>query len=192
MTHRCLANLVVALVVLAGSALSLAEENAAAPAEPAKAAPPEHCPVLSLDSLVHLSKEELEELYEHAAPGPIPQGYLRGKALRGAGTCLAGPRSKATGLIWHGKHFNSDCTLINQWCCGIQAIVARVHYGESWKDGKEAIVMDYAETSRVWADVRDEIRQITPGLYLGVMYLRKCPEPRFKMFFALEAACACE
>jgi hypothetical protein len=47
--------------------------------------------------------------------------------------------------------------------------------------------MDYHETSRVWVDVRDEVREVAPGLYLGRMYRRKPCGPEFQFFFALEA-----
>ena len=50
--------------------------------------------------------------------------------------------SGAVGALWHGKAF--DCatgTLKNEWCGGIRAIEARVYYGPSWKDGREAIIM---------------------------------------------------
>jgi hypothetical protein len=46
--------------------------------------------------------------------------------------------------------------------------------------------MDYGATSRVWADVRDEVREVAPGLYLGAMFRRRDPQPQFKMFFALQ------
>jgi hypothetical protein len=49
--------------------------------------------------------------------------------------------------------------------------------------------MDYSGTSRVWRDVRDEVREVSPGLYLGRMYRRTDCGPRFEMFFALEATC---
>ena len=76
-------------------------------------------------------------------------------------------------------------TLVNQWC-GFRAIKARVYYGPSWLDGQTSIIMDYQETSKVWADVRDEVREVAPGLYLGLMYHRKPCEPQFKLYFALE------
>ena len=61
--------------------------------------------------------------------------------------------------------------------------------GPSCLDGKPSIVMDYGETSLVWADVRDEVREVAPGLYLGRMYRLKPCGPEFQMFFALQACC---
>jgi hypothetical protein len=53
---------------------------------------------------------------------------------------------------------------------GLSAILARVYKGPSWLDSKECIVLDYSETSLVAHWIRDEIRQIGPNLYLGVVY----------------------
>ena len=53
---------------------------------------------------------------------------------------------------------------------GLNAIIAKVYKGPSWLDGKECIVLDYSETSLVAGWIRDEIRQIGPGLYLGKVY----------------------
>jgi hypothetical protein len=140
----------------------------------------------SLDELARMSWPELERLYRTSPPGAIPVGYAPGLAIYCPDARLSGARSKVTHFLWRGKHFSAcDGTLVNQWC-GIKAIRARVGYGDSWLDGGPAVVMDYGDTSRVWADVRDEIREVAPGLYLGAMFRRHEPEPKFKMFFALE------
>ncbi len=52
----------------------------------------------------------------------------------------------------------------------LNAIIAKVYKGESWLDGKECIVLDYSDTSLVAQWIRDEIREISPGLYLGKVY----------------------
>ena len=56
---------------------------------------------------------------------------------------------------------------------GIEAIVAKVYKTPSWLDNKECIVLDYSETSLVAHYVRDEIRLIGPGFYLGKVYWAK-------------------
>jgi hypothetical protein len=137
----------------------------------------------SLDRLTCMSPCELEQLYRSAVPGAIPDGYLRGKAIYCPDTFLAGPRGKVTNFLWRGKVFCGD-TLVNQWR-GVRAMHARVYYGPSSLDGRPAIILDYCGMSHVWRDVRDEIREVCPGVYLGRMYRRACPEPKFQMFFAL-------
>ena len=53
---------------------------------------------------------------------------------------------------------------------GLNAIIAKVYKDKSWLDGKECIVLDYSDTSLVAQWIRDEIRAIGPGLYLGKVY----------------------
>jgi hypothetical protein len=53
---------------------------------------------------------------------------------------------------------------------GFNAIIATVYKGESWLDQKECIVLDYSKTSLLAHWIRDEIRQIGPGFYLGKVY----------------------
>jgi hypothetical protein len=144
-------------------------------------------PHYSLSCLARMDWLELEQLYRKSPAGTTPVGYLRGRAIYRPCDFLSGTKSAVSRTLWHGKDFHCDGTLVNQWS-GIRAIKARVYYGPSWLDGGCSIIMDYSETSHVWADVRDEIREVCPGVYLGVMYRRHCPEPKRKMLFALEVS----
>ncbi len=65
-------------------------------------------------------------------------------------------------------------------------IRGQLYQGPSWLDGAPALVLDYSQTSRIYADNRDEIRQVAPGLFLGLMYDRTTAPPRLSMYFALE------
>jgi hypothetical protein len=56
---------------------------------------------------------------------------------------------------------------------GYELILARVYKGPSWLDGKDCIVLDYSDTSLLAHYVRDEIRLIGPGFYLGKVYWKK-------------------
>ena len=56
---------------------------------------------------------------------------------------------------------------------GHQAIEANVYKDKSWFDGKECIVLDYSKTSLIAKKIRDEIREIQPGFYLGIVYWGK-------------------
>jgi hypothetical protein len=142
-------------------------------------------PVCCPRTLNHLSWNDLDSIYRQAEPGRIPNGFAQGRVVYCPDAFLGRVKSGAAQLFWKGKDFCAEEeTLINQWC-GIRAIRATVSYGTSWLDGKPAIILDYSNTSRVWADVRDEMREISPGVSIGAMYLRRCPEPRLKLFFVL-------
>jgi hypothetical protein len=134
-----------------------------------------------------MSWPELEQIYRQSQAGTIPEGYLRGKAIYCPCSKLAGIRSSVTNSLWHGKLFDAcTSTLVNQWS-GFKAIKAQVSDGPSWLDGKPSIIMDYSGTSRIWKDVRDEAREVAPGVYLGLMYRRKGCDSEFKLYFTLEA-----
>jgi hypothetical protein len=152
-------------------------------------------PALTSARLAEMTWPELEQIYRQAQPGTVPEGYLRGRAIYCPCSKLAGVRSSVTNSLWHGKLFDSCTnTLVNQWS-GFKAIKAQVSYGTSWLDGKQSIIMDYSGTSRIWKDVRDEAREVAPGVYLGLMYRRKGCESEFKLYFTLEpddGKCACK
>ena len=44
---------------------------------------------------------------------------------------------------------------------------------QSWFDQKECIVLDYSKTSLLAQWIRDEIREVAPGIYLGMVYWGK-------------------
>src|SRR5437762_13709432 len=50
---------------------------------------------------------------------------------------------------------------------GFETTPAKVYKAASQFDSSECIVLDYSETSFVARWVRDEIREIAPGVYLG-------------------------
>jgi hypothetical protein len=92
--------------------------------------------------------------------------------------------------VWQGKVFGPCPDAAVNRFFGARMIHARVGYGPSWRDGQPALILDYQDTSWVYARNRDEIRQVAPGVYLGLMYARAEPAPRFKMYFVLEDGAA--
>lgn len=123
-----------------------------------------------------LSREALDDLYKNALPGPIPQGDTIGTAIAWAVPFTREFAHLAKLIAWQGKVFelNADGktgVLRNKILpFGAKLIVARVYREASWLDGKETIVIDYTSTSLVAQKIRDEIREITPGHYLGKVW----------------------
>jgi hypothetical protein len=119
---------------------------------------------------------ELDELFKAGTVGPLPDGEAKGTAIISPGTALTKEMSEMVKLfIWQGKTFDAKSgTLRNRILpIGLNAIVAKVYKGTSWFDGKDCIVLDYSETSTVAHWIRDEIRLISPGIYLGLVYWEK-------------------
>ncbi len=138
-----------------------------------------------LRDLVRMSKHELEAIYLASPPAPPPSGFLPGRAIKNPGARFTVANSRVTRLAWQGKIFRDDGTMINRVFGFGQAIPADVYHGESLIDGRPSLILDYSG-SKLWPDVRDEVREVSPGLYLGVMYKGK-DRMQQKMFFALDA-----
>jgi hypothetical protein len=126
--------------------------------------------------LLAMSQQQLDDLFRASPPGDIPNGQAAGTAIIAPGTRYSEFIAAVINHFgWQGKTFDAARgTLKNKiLAIGLDAIVARVYKGASWLDGAECIVLDYSETSLVAQRIRDEIRLIGPGFYLGKVYWGK-------------------
>jgi hypothetical protein len=143
--------------------------------------------ITSLGDLARLTPAQLESLYAASSPGPIPRGRVRGLALLKSGTRLGPTISRGAKVAWQGKVFDEDGSSSVNRFFGVKAVRAQVAYGPSWRDGNPAIVLDYGQTSKVYQPYRDELRQVAPGIYLGLMFDRRTSPPGLKMYFAIQS-----
>ena len=128
------------------------------------------------NQLLALSQEQLDDLFRASPAGDIPNGCANGTAIIAPGTRYCAPIAQIINHFgWQGKVFDAaNGSLKNRILAfGLEAIIAKVYKGASWLDGKECIVLDYSQTSLVAQRVRDEIRLISPGFYLGKVYWNK-------------------
>jgi hypothetical protein len=126
--------------------------------------------------LLRMSQADLDALFTRSEAGPIPDGEGEGTAIIASGTSFNEEIATLVSFFaWQGKVFDAKAGLLKNKILpfGLNAIVAKVYKGPSWLDGKECIVLDYSETSLVAQWIRDEIRLIVPGLYLGKVYWNK-------------------
>jgi hypothetical protein len=122
----------------------------------------------SVPQLLKMSQDELDTLFKGLKPGPIPDGQAEGTAIIAPGTTFSDEIAKAVNIFaWQGKAGVLRNRILP---FGINAIVARVYVDKSWLDGKDCIVLDYSDTSLVAQWIRDEIREVQKGLYLGKVY----------------------
>jgi hypothetical protein len=143
--------------------------------------------VLCLDHLLRMCPAQLEAVYRQGCVAAIPAGPIKGTALLATGNPHAHALSRGSRLIWQGKIFEPcQSTAVNRFFC-LPIIRGQVYQGCSWHDGGPSLILDYAQTSLVYQHYRDEIRQVGPGLYLGLMYDRTTCPPKTVMYFALEA-----
>src|SRR6516164_3281291 len=97
-------------------------------------------------SLIGDTTGELGELFHAGTVDAIPNGHGKGVNAR------------------EGRLKNLITPL------AIRAIEAAVYKQDSWYDGEPCIVLDYSKTSFVAQKIRDEIREIAPGVFLGLVF----------------------
>lgn len=126
--------------------------------------------------LMTMTQDQLDDLFKASPAGEIPNGPAKGTAIIAPGTQYTASVAEIINHFgWQGKVFDAQKGLLKNkiLAFGLEAIVAKVYKGKSWLDDKECIVLDYSETSLIAQWVRDEIRQIGPGFYLGKVYFAK-------------------
>ena len=128
---------------------------------------------LTATKLLEMPPAELDALFRASPAGPIPEGRGKGTIVALPGTEVAKPLNTVLGaVVWHGKVFHPETrdlrNLVSPF--GVEAIRAEVSTASSWVDGRPCVLLDYSRSSRVCGWIRDEIREVSPGVYLGVVW----------------------
>jgi len=125
-------------------------------------------------ALLGMQRRELDALFAESQPGDVPIGVLDGTAVlfpgHGVSRAIAAVVKK---LFWRGKVVEPTGHALRNRVTplDVRAVPAAVYPGESRVDGRPCVVLDYSVTSMIASGVRDEIRLVAPGLYLGVIWL---------------------
>jgi hypothetical protein len=128
---------------------------------------------VDVPDLLRMSGDDLDALYGESSAGEIPSGEAEGTVLVAPGSRLEGPAAKLVHLlVWKGKVFDPEKGELRNEILpfGVEAVRAKVYKDSSWLDEKETIVLDYSKTSLVAHWIRDEIREVSAGVYLGLVY----------------------
>lgn len=128
---------------------------------------------MDINTLFQMTQAQLDDLFTKSEAGPIPDGEAKGTAIIAPGTVFTPEIATAVNhFAWQGKTFDGQHGVLRNriGVLGLNAIVAEVYKGPSWLDQKECIILDYSKTSIVAGWIRDEIRLIAPGFYLGKVY----------------------
>lgn len=124
------------------------------------------------------SRDELDYIFRASPAGTLPTGRSHGTALVLPGTLadrIVGGLIRL--LVWRGKMFRSGETgtylknLISP--LSLELFRAEVYEDDSWFDDRRAIVLDYSKSSFLVRMIRDEIRSVGDGVYLGQVFLGK-------------------
>lgn len=124
--------------------------------------------------LLRLGNRILDELFRASPAGPVPMGRMRGTLLAFPGTRAARPLAAFTrAFLWQGKVVDPEQESLKNLVTPlrVRAIKAALSTAASWVDREPTVLIDYSRTSRVAHMVRDEIRLVGPGLYLGVVWM---------------------
>jgi hypothetical protein len=154
---------------------------------------------LSLDELLALNCDELERYYCHASVPKLNSisGDLRGRML--AIARLAEPWASATRMLagsdqfpWRGKSFypqsesrgeGKNRVIQDRWkLFRFETFLGRSRAGEF-----DAVQLDYdlPENPFFIRAIKDEIRQLRPGLFLGQAYLQLGSQTHLALYFGL-------
>ena len=164
-----------------------------------------HKSVLTLDDLAHLSASELGELY---VAGGVPanlavlNGSTRGRLLAVSAldatplASLVRWLSSSRFFPWEGKSFDTRAKKSGHGDNRLRLPFYRGHWfgfrtkiGKSLLDGSDCIMLDYDSVSnpRPLRRIRDELREVVPGLYMGpAIWRRKQNDPVLLLWFALD------
>lgn len=139
--------------------------------------------VTGLNTLRGLTDAQLSTLYaSRTTAGPIPSASTPGVPVLGTGLAILRPGNNMlngfAANFWDGKTFrtnNGVTTLNNRLASGlrneISAVVTEIPRSLTG-DGHPSILLNYQQSDYVSARlIRDEIRQVAPGIYLGRAYL---------------------
>jgi len=133
-------------------------------------------PVTDPAQFLHMTDDQLDDLFRKSSEGEIPKGEGEGTAIIKPGSDISDDIARFVHFFtWKGKVFDpATGTLKNKILpLGHKAIIAKVYKAESWFDQKPCIVLDYSKTSLIAKWIRDEIREVAPGIYLGIVYWGK-------------------
>ena len=141
---------------------------------------------VTVDELLGMSKQQLDDLFRQHQAGPIPRGEGRGTVLVRWGKWLSSIISRIVHKVaWQGKVFDPERGELRNEVSPLRRklVRAKVYKDTSWFDQKECIVLDYSRTSFVARKIRDEIREVAPGLYLGIVFWGRAKLINFAVSF---------
>lgn len=143
---------------------------------------------ITVSEIARMTPDEVDQLFREGEVGQIPDGKADGVAIVAPGSPAEPLLERLVrGIAWQGKVLSArKGTLRNRILpLGTRAIAADVYRDRSWFDGNECIVLDYSKRSLVARWVRDEIRRVAPGLYLGLVYLKRTRTIYFTLQFTV-------
>lgn len=131
----------------------------------------------NLVDLARMSPDQLEVLFENAPrPDSIPSGKTRGLVFFQPGKLHSRLLGRSLHMLWQGKQLDGSANIMKNRMAGFSIIPASMSIEDAFGDGEPAVVLNYQgmqDKVTQFADVaRDEIREVSPGLWIGRMWVR--------------------
>jgi hypothetical protein len=126
--------------------------------------------------LLKMSQAELDALYQRSLAGAVPHGVGRGIAIITPQFRLRQFLAWIVKLIfWQENILDRDQQLLINRVSPLRfkSIQAQIYRGASQLCDGESIILDYSKTSFIFQKIRDEIREVAPGIYLGQAFWGK-------------------
>jgi hypothetical protein len=153
---------------------------------------------ISLDELAAMDGGALSALYRNGTTPRLADldGEFRGKMLAIPGLPLLAAQlaERFYRVVWRGKSFRSTGATgegLNLLAGGrIKALFYTTVVAASRAGAFDAVHLDYDLTKNPWPVrfIKDEIRALSPDLFLGQMYITVGQTPRMGSWFALQRA----
>ncbi|HKU43350.1 MAG TPA: hypothetical protein VJR89_34550 [Polyangiales bacterium] len=143
---------------------------------------------LTAQHIAQLPADQVAALFRRGEVGQIPDGEADGSVIVWPGSPATAWIDKLVqSIAWQGHVVNARTRELENRILplGLRAIRADVYTGCSWFDGADCIVVDYSKRSLFARFVRDEIRRVGPGLYLGLVYFGRLRSIYFTLQFTV-------
>jgi hypothetical protein len=155
----------------------------------------------TLEDLAGMTFEELGALYAHgtvpghlsALDGSLP-GRLLATSMLGRGPALAVIRrlAAARAFPWSGKSFQASDRDSGEGINRLRVLGDRcrftTRFDDSVLDGRPCVVLDYDldHTPRFIRRIRDELREVSPGLFFGPAMVQARGRHHLLLYFAVD------
>lgn len=156
---------------------------------------------VTVEDLARMTLDELQALYARSStPSTIaaldgePPGRMLASPLAGRGPALALARRFAASrpFPWHGKAFRSHDDSRGEGVNRLRLLGDRFRFttgfGHSVVDGAPCVLLDYDHPGnpRPVRRIRDELRQVSAGLFFGPAFVRTRGRHELLLYFAVD------
>ncbi len=136
--------------------------------------------------LLAMSQQQLDDIFGSSPAGDVPSGEAQGTAIIASGTVFSSEIAEVISLFgWKGKTFDAVHGTLRNRLLAFESTPSspRSTKAPAGSTARSASCSITRRTSTVASHIRDEIRQIGPGMYLGIVFWDKKRTIHFALQF---------